>query len=317
VDVGEDGRFAATISAAEGLNKVVVVATDSAGNRTSREQQFTYMPDARAMVAFDATARQIAPLHFLTNDDVLSLGGTTTPNAEIEVRAAGAARASAVTDSDGAFRINIPLVADEERLEFAVITPSGFTTSQEIAVTIDRDPPNIAFDEIMPRLTAEATLRIAGRTEPGASLTLNGREIAHSDGHFDETVTLATGDNSIELIATDAVGNVKIEKTSVKLDQEPPLLVSSTARPVTNAGGQILSLTVVAEDASGLAKAAPFTVVTGSGKYTGYLRYNKAAKAYEAIVVIPEAELAEARLGRVELRDDAGNGKTFDMPQEL
>jgi hypothetical protein len=66
-----------------------------------------------------------------------------------------------------------------------------------------------------------------------------------------------------------------------------------------------------------LAKAAPFTVVTGSGKYTGYLRYNKAAKAYEAIVVIPEAELAEARLGRVELRDDAGNGKTFDMPQEL
>jgi hypothetical protein len=317
LDVSEDGRFAATISAAEGLNKVVVIATDRAGNRTSREQQFTYMADARAVVAFDATTRQIAPSHFLTSGNVLSLGGTTIPNAEIEVRAADAVRASAVTESDGAFRMNIPLAADEERLEFAVIASSGFMTSEEIAVTIDRDPPNIAFDEILPRLTAEATLRITGRTEPGVSLTLNGREIDHSDGHFNETVTLATGENSIELIATDAVGNVKIEKTSVTLDQEPPLLVSSTARPVANAGNQVLSLTVIAEDASGLAKAAPFVVVTGSGDYAGYLRYNKAAKAYQAIVVIPEAELAGARLGRVELRDDAGNGKTFDMPQRL
>jgi hypothetical protein len=54
-------------------------------------------------------------------------------------------------------------------------------------------------------------------------------------------------------------------------------------------------------------------VVTTSGDHAGYLRYNKAAKAYEAIVVLPENEIAEARLGRVELSDDAGNSKTFDI----
>jgi hypothetical protein len=76
-------------------------------------------------------------------------------------------------------------------------------------------------------------------------------------------------------------------------------------------------VTVAAEDASGLAKAAPFIVVTGSGNYTGYLRYNKAAKSYEALVVVPEAELEAATLARVELRDDAGNSKIFDNPGQF
>jgi hypothetical protein len=269
------------------------------------------------VVAFDPAIRQIAPSHFLTNDDVLSLGGTTTANAEIEVRAGGAVRASATTGADGSFRLNVPLAADEETFEFAVVASSGFTTSEEIAATIDRNPPEIAFDEILPRLTAEASLRVLGETEPDAVLTFNGTAIPLTEGRFDATVTLQPGPNTIELIATDAVGNVKVEKSVVTLDQEPPLLVSSTAAPVTSGGKQVLSITVVAEDASGLAKAAPFVVATDGGDYTGYLRYNKAAKTYQAIVIVPEAELAEAKLAKVELHDDAGNGKTFDIPREF
>lgn len=316
-EVGADGSFAATIEPSIGANQVVVVATDAAGNQTRHQRSFIYMPDAESVVSFDDTTRRIAPLHFLTNDDVVSLGGTTTPNADIEVRADGAVRASAATGGDGAFRLNVPLAAGEERLDFTVIASSGFESATEIAVTVDREPPEIVFDEILPRLTAAEALRVAGRTDSDASLTLNGRQIALAGGRFDETVTLAPGENTVELIATDAVGNVKVEKSVVRLDQEPPLLVSSTAAPSTNAGRQVLAVTVVAEDSSGLAKAAPFVVVTASGDHAGYLRYNKAAKAYEAIVVLPENEIAEARLGRVELSDDAGNSKTFDITQDL
>lgn len=316
-DVGDDGRFAVTIEASEGVNQIVVSAVDSAGNRTEAQRQFTYIPDTESIVAFDSSTRQIAPLHFITNDDVLSLGGTTTANAEIEVRAGGSVRASAVTDENGAFRLNVPLVADEARFDFAVIAASGFETTTEIAATIDREPPEIAFDEILPRLTAEATLRVVGRSEPGATLTLNGAEVALVDGRFDEAVTLAPGDNTIELIATDAVGNVKVEKSSVKLDQEPPLLISSMASPATNAGKRVLAVTVVAEDSSGLAKAAPFVVVTETGDYSGYLRFNKAAETYEAIVVMPDAEIDRAKLDRVELSDDAGNSKTFTVTEQL
>jgi Glucodextranase, domain B/FecR protein len=316
-EVSADSRFAATVELVEGANTIVIVATDPAGNETRGERQVVYSPDTQSIVAFDQTTRQIAPLHFITNDDVLSLGGTTTANAEIEVRSGNTVRASAVTDPDGVFRLNVPLTADEEAFDFAVIASSGFATAEKIAVSVDRDPPQIALDEILPRLTADASLHVAGTTEADAMLTLNGREIALDNGRFDETVTLQTGENTIELIATDVVGNVKIEKSVVKLDQEPPLLVSSTAAPTTNAGRQVLSVTVAAEDASGLAKAAPFVVATASGNYTGYLRYNKAAKAYEALVVVPEAELGGAKLAQVELRDDAGNSKIFDEPGQF
>jgi len=72
----------------------------------------------------------------------------------------------------------------------------------------------------------------------------------------------------------------------VKLDEEPPALVSSTAAIGTNGGTPVLTLEVVAEDASGLAKAAPFTVVAGDKNYGGYLRYNKSAKIYQGTVQV-------------------------------
>ena len=143
--------------------------------------------------------------------------------------------------------------------------------------------------------------------------TINGKEVTLANGRFDETLTLSPGENVIELTATDAVGNVTVEKSSVKLDQEPPQLISAKAAPVTSGGRQVLSLEVVAADASGLAKAAPFTVVAGASSYTGYLRYNKATKTYQGTLVIPGAELTVAKLGQIELQDDAGNSKSFDI----
>ena len=233
------------------------------------------------------------------------------------MRAGDVVRAAAVSDNDGAFRINVPLAADEESLEFAVTAPSGFVTVASFAVTIDRLAPVIAVDEPLPRLTAQPELRIAGTTDRDATLTLNGRALALADGRFDETVTLQPGINPIELIATDPIGNLTVEKASVKLDQDAPRLVSSSATPVTSGGQRVLSVEVIAEDQSGLAKAAPFVVAAGPDSYSGYLRYNKAAKSYQGFVVIPEADLAAARLRSVELRDDAGNSQTFDLPEPL
>ena len=313
VELSQAGTFATTLVPAAGDNAIEIVAIDPAGNKTTASRHFVYMPDQQSVVTFDASIRQIGPVHFLTNSDVISLGGKTTENATIEVRSGDAVRASAVADAAGAFQINVPLVADEERLTFAVIAPSGFTTTEEITITSDRVAPEIALDDVLPRLTAEAGLRVSGTTEADAEFAISGKKVALRDGHFDETITLAPGENVIELTATDAVGNVSVEKSSVKLDQEPPQLISAKATPATNGGSDVLSLEVVAADASGLAKAAPFTVVAGANSYTGYLRYNKATKTYQGTVVVPDAELTVAKLGQVELQDDAGNSKSFDI----
>ena len=315
VDVAADGGFAATVTPAAGANTVTVVATDPAGHTTTGVRNFVFMPDQQSVVAFDPAIRRIAPRDFLTNGDVLSLAGRTTANAAIEIRSGDTVRASAAADGDGVFRVNVPVAADAETLAFAVIAPSGFTTVEDFAVTVDRDAPEIAFDALPPRLTAATGLRIAGATEPGAKLTLNGRAVTLADGRFDETVTLVPGDNPVELIATDAAGNVRIDKSTVRLDQEPPRLVSATGAPALSGGKPVLMVEVVAEDSSGLAKAAPFTVVLGPRSLSGYLRYNKAAKRYQGSLAIPDGDPAAAKLSRVELQDDAGNRKLFDIEQ--
>lgn len=313
VAIGADGRFTSPFTAAEGSNKLTLVATDPAGNQTTRERLFTYTPDQASVVAFDASVKSIAPRHFVTNGDVLSLAGRTTANAGIEVRDGSAVRASAVADAAGAFRLNVPVAGEGAKLTFAVIAPSGFTTTEDFEVTADRTPPEITLDEFLPQLTAEKSLRVAGRTEPGAVLLLDGKPVALTDGHFDETVTLVPGDNLIELTATDVAGNVTLDKSHVKLDADPPVLVSSTMAIGTNGGAPALTVEVVASDASGLAKAAPVTVVAGSRTFTGYLRYNRSAKVYQGTLQVPADDIVLARLSRVELEDDAGNHKVFDI----
>lgn len=310
--VGSDGQFSATITATTGDNVVTVVSTDPAGNVTTAERRFVHMPDEASVVAVDASVRTVGPSHFLTNTDVLSLSGRTTANAEVLVKSGDATQASAVADAGGLFRINVPLTANEQSFDIAVVAPSGFTTTEPFKVTIDRDAPQVAFDSFPPRLTADSSLRLLGITEPDATLTLNGRPVTLANGRFDETVTLQPGDNLIELIATDAAGNVLVDKSTVRLDQEAPKLVSAKGE-AAGGGKPVLMIEVTAEDASGLAKAAPFVVTAGDRSYPGYLRYNKAAKAYQGTLVVPEADLATARLSRVELEDDAGNSQSFEI----
>ena len=162
IEVGEGGAFRATIEAAPGDNTLVITATDAAGNVTTDERRFVYMPDEDSVVAYDPAIPRIAPTHFLSNGDVLSLAGTTTANSAIEIRSGETVRAAAVSDASGVFRVNVPLAAADETFTFAVIAPSGFTTREDFAVTVDRDAPEIALDPLLPWLTAEETLRVAG-----------------------------------------------------------------------------------------------------------------------------------------------------------
>lgn len=315
VEVVDSGAFRTTIEAIPGENTVVITATDAAGNLTTDERRFVYMPDEESIVAYDPAIPRLAPTHFLANREVLSLAGTTTPDSAIEIRFDDAVRAAAVSDASGRFGVNVPLAADREVLTLAVIAPSGFATLESFSVTIDRDAPEIVLDPPPPWLTAEETLRVAGITDPAARLTLNGAALAIGDGRFDASLTLAPGENLIELVATDPAGNVSVEKAQVRLDREPPALVSAGIAPLASGGKAVLAIEVVASDASGLAKAAPFVVVAGDRSYEGHLRHNKAAKRYRGTLVVPEADLAAARLARIELEDDAGNRRVFEFQE--
>ncbi|HET6519195.1 MAG TPA: hypothetical protein VFG47_05180, partial [Geminicoccaceae bacterium] len=127
----------------------------------------------------------------------------------------------------------------------------------------------------------------------------------------DETVTLHPGANEIEMVATDLVGNVRVERWQVVLDQEPPLLVRQSLSRERVAAGEPVTVEVVASDASGLKKAAPFTVEIGSTAYTGFLEVNRSGGSYRATVIPPRGAEGRVRLTEVELEDYAGTRKRY------
>jgi hypothetical protein len=297
-----------------GANEIVVVALDPAGNQTTKSRGFTHMPDAAADIVFANDIPRIGPLHFLTNTDVLSLSGTVTPDANILVQTdTGALRSTAYAGPEGAFAFNVPLEAETESLQILVIAPSGFSSQSAFTATVDQVPPEIKLSEPLPRLTSNKALTIVGTIDAGSLVTLNKQPIDSQDGRFTEDLQLSAGVNFIEMVATDPVGNVKVEKWRVRLDQDSPELVRHTIAGKPGGGGTFLNIEVVAKDASGLAKLAPYSLQAGDKAYPGILRFNRATKSYQGIVEVPTEAAESAVLQFVELQDDAGNKAKFNV----
>jgi hypothetical protein len=309
VTLAADGRFELALEPAAGLTTVRLEARDAAGNVTTRERTFRFMPDRQAEIAFDPAIPRWGPRHFLTSSDELTLAGTTTAGAGLAVRSATETVAAARTGSDGSFRVNLPLVEATQSFTLEVVAPSGFATTDELTVTVDRTPPAIALDQPPPSLTAVEWLVLAGRLDEAASLTLNGAPVALAeDGGFEQIVPLIAGRNGIELAATDLVGNLRVASWAVALDQEAPALLGQEVRAE---GERALRIEVAAADPSGLRQAAPFTLQIGGRTERGVLELDQASGRYGATIALAPPAAGAARLTGVELEDYAGNRRQY------
>ena len=141
---------------------------------------------------------------------------------------------------------------------------------------------------------------------------MNGRPARLVDGAFDEKATLRQGQNAIELIATDAVGNVRVERYEVALDQEPPSLVGHRIMPARLGGGEPLRIEVTARDASGLRKVAPFRIQVAGTEYADFLELSGGGPAPTGRRCCCRARRpGRATLRTVEVEDYAGNKARF------
>lgn len=313
VEVTAAGRFAGPVAAGEGDNSVEVVATDRAGNATRVQRRFSVMPDRSEAVALDASVPRDPAGRVLAAGDTASLAGRARPDSRIDVVGAdGTLRGSTASDAAGRFALNIALGADEEALSIVVTAPSGFRSAQRIGVMVDRQRPVITLSEELPRLTASETLVVSGQVaKTDATLRINGGEVGLKDGAFDEIVSLHVGDNPIELVATDTLGNTDVVRFTVTLDQEPPRLVAAKLTPEMGEAGSYAALEIRASDASGLAATALATVGYGSGTADAVLRFNRAAQAYQGSLPVPRGELKSAAVRTVDLTDAAGNRQSY------
>jgi FecR protein/Glucodextranase, domain B/LysM domain len=308
VPIGPDGSFELPYRPSPGVNAVALEARDAAGNVTERRRTFMFMPDQAAAVEFDPAIPRLSARHFVTDREVISVAGRTDAGARVVIEAAdGTERASSYADPDGRFGVNVPLREPEERFAVQVVASSGFVTRDEFQVTIDHDPPPIELESPPPVVTAVEWLPLRGRLAGGGRLTIDGRPATLIDDTFEESITLRQGRNAIELVATDLVGNVSVEKLDVFLDQEPPELVRQAVAPSRAAPGARVSVEVVANDASGMKQAAPFTLRVGDATLSDFLRFDPSSQSYRSTLVLPAGMAGPVALTDVELEDYAGN----------
>jgi hypothetical protein len=310
--VAADGSFKVEYQPKPGANQVAIKATDAAGNATNRSRAFTFMPDERAAVIFDDRLPRLGARHFVTAREVMSITGQTSAKAQIQIRAAdGGARASAYADGSGRFGVNVPMRAQDETFEVQVIAPSGFASNDQFEITVDQTPPRIEFETPPPAVTAVEWLPLRGKVEGGVELLVDGQAAQLLDEAFDQTVTLRPGANRIELVASDLVGNVGVEKLEIVLDQEPPALVEKSLSKNRAEGGDAVTVNVVASDTSGMKQAAPFTLQVGDRLLSDFLRFNRSSQSYRSTLVLPNDATGAIALREVELEDYADNRKRY------
>jgi len=306
VPVGPSGNFSTEIEAADGANAITARATDPAGNVTERVRRFTYRPDRAARIGIDQAIPRDGGV-LLTARERLTLEGETTaePGSKLSVRDAdGALVVEGLVGQDRRFSLAVPATEAEQDLTLELTAVSGAREgTASVSVRRDSTPPTLALDLPPPAATARAFLELTGTAEGAAELIIGGTPVPISAGRFDTSVDLAPGENEIELIARDLVGNVALRRIRVVLDREPPAIGAATAARRNGEDGPI-DVTVSAADPSGLRQVAAYRLEIAGAPRDGYLQYDTASGTYRETLP-PRA--GELRLREVTVEDYAGN----------
>jgi len=210
-----------------------------------------------------------------------------------------------VGDGDGGgFRFTVPASASGIAYRVEVVGPTGAVEGTAgFEARQDATAPALALDAPPPAATGQAWLDLAGSAGDAVSVTVNGAPANVAAGRFDAVANLVPGTNAIELVATDAVGNVAVQRVEAVYDVDPPQITAAEVGRPDGANGPIV-ITVKAEDASGLRQAAPYILTIGGVERRGFLRCDGAAG--ECRETLP-AEPGALKLVEVTVEDYAGN----------
>lgn len=124
------------------------------------------------------------------------------------------------------------------------------------AYTVDTVPPTLNITAPAEGLvTAAQSLNVAGKTNDATSspvtvaITLNGADqgavTVGADGAFSKTVSLAAGENTITITATDAAGKTSTMTRTVTLDTSVPKVASAAITPNPVDAGATMIISVV------------------------------------------------------------------------
>ena len=115
----------------------------------------------------------------------------------------------------------------------------------------------------------DGTLSITGRTEAGASVTINGSSVpVQTNGDFGGSVTLTEGANAIQIIATDVAGNIGQTRVNVTLDTKQPVLTVTSPKIYSTVMTQQVAVTGKTEVGATVTVAGSQVSVAADGSFS-------------------------------------------------
>ncbi len=222
---GQNG-FSWPITLAEGENRLLLIASDAAGNRGT--------------LSIGITLDTQPPTLTIITPEPGRFTSDTTPTIDLEM-ADDAELASL------AFQINgEPLAVDCQPNAGGASCLPGMPLADggyDMTVTVDdaagnrSEPARTTFtiDTVAPRITLTApaentltnrgTVTVSGQLSEPALLTLNGQPLTTDDQYgFQADYSLVEGKNALTLLATDRAGNITSADRTVFLDTQKPVL---------------------------------------------------------------------------------------------
>lgn len=145
--------------------------------------------------------------------------------------------------SDGMFETTVELVEGLQTITFTATDPAGNSSTFQLRITLDDIAPKITITSpLMYSTTSNKTCKVVGTTEVDAIVTINKISVAvNSDGSFSGNVTLVPGQNAIEVIATDKMGNARKSTTLVNYVASTTILLQ-VGNKTASVNGKTISL---------------------------------------------------------------------------
>src|SRR6266849_1314197 len=180
----------------------------------------------------------------------------------------GSVVATTLLDASGAFSATLALKEGANSIAVALIADRDVVAASSYNVVLDRTPPTMTVTQPATGSTVDAkNVVVVGTTEPGSTITVNGRIVVITpEGGFTDSFSATPGSLPITVVARDRAGNETTQKVTVtaqQVTQAVGLTVTVTLDKTTARVGQGILATVFVVGTNGPRAGIPVTLTVG------------------------------------------------------
>jgi hypothetical protein len=218
------GKIYERIELKQGINTLIVDATDTAGNRQERRLYVSLDSYPPTMYIYNPLEGQ------MTAEQELTVTGLTEPLTLLEIivqASAGTNTYETRSTADGTFAYPVALFEGIQKVLVTATDSAGNPSLIDINVILDTTPPDFIINQPPEDyvVTKDTRYTIVGTMtrEPIADIYINGQWV-ENPGVFQREVVLQEGENVIEIKAIDMVGNENVKYVTIVRDTVEPEL---------------------------------------------------------------------------------------------